>query len=196
MDTTVWQAEHISKLPFWNKGSRNQESSRAFAARGRDEQPMQLPPPFQTRYWTPVPCWLQQPGAQPSHPCPRAGRRNSRLSSSPGDDASPGCRYSEPGWLLTPGHTALPCLSGFRLPCSALQVPPQKISNLFYLATSCLPPLFKCICQDICQRVEVPKPARSRPRLGSDNEASIHSLCRLTLCHLQPFCKNNWPCHF
>lgn len=48
------------------------------------------------------------------------------------------------------------------------QVPPQKNSNLFYLAISCLPcfSLFKHICQDMCQRVEVPNPAHSRTPFG------------------------------
>lgn len=37
LHTTIWQAKHISKLPFWNKGSRNQESSCAFPAQRREK---------------------------------------------------------------------------------------------------------------------------------------------------------------
>lgn len=46
LHTTIWQTEQTSQLPLWNKGSRNQKSSCAFPAWGREQTAFAAPSSF------------------------------------------------------------------------------------------------------------------------------------------------------
>lgn len=85
--TTIWEAEHISELPFGNQGSRNQKSSRAFPARGREEPPLRLHPLFQTPSPTPIPSL----DPIPCVPAPEWVGREIPSSAARRDNPSPRC---------------------------------------------------------------------------------------------------------
>lgn len=160
LHTTIWQAKHISKLPFWNKGSRNQESSCAFPARRREKTAFAGPSSFPKPLLNARPlagCSTQEPS--PRTPTPEQG--GGKIPSS----------ASFPGMTLLPG--AANANQAARLPPSAPQVPLQKIRDSFYLATSCLSPfsLFKrktsarnwrCPTQLPCARSRTPSGVRRR----------------------------------